>query len=116
MASSSILKPWRLLPAIALLAAPCARAAADPLSQPVAPVIPVTDTYFGTKLVDAYRWMEDLKSPKLQAWVKAQAAYTKDYLGKLPGRDALITRVEALDNAATRVTGLDLCGSRYFYL
>ncbi len=98
---------------MAFLAAPCA---AETLSQPVAPVIPVTDTYFGTKVVDPYRWMEDLKSPQLQAWVKAQAAYTKDYLSKLPGRDALLSRIEELDNAATRVTGLQWCGSRYFYL
>ena len=57
-----------------------------PLSQPVAPVKPVTDTYFGTKVVDNYRWMEDLNSPELVAWWHAQAAYTKDYLAKLPGR------------------------------
>ncbi len=106
----------RLLLAIAWSAVPCAPAAGDTLSQPVAAVVPVTDTYFGKKVVDPYRWMEDLKSPKLQAWVKGQAAYAKDYLSKLPGRGALIARVEALDNAATRVTGLQLCGSRYFYM
>ena len=86
------------------------------LTQPVAPVIPVTDTYFGTKIVDPYRWMEDLKSPRVQAWMKAQAAYTKNYIAHLPGRDALVKRVESLDNASTRVGGLQLCGGRYFYL
>ena len=113
---SSILKAWRFLLPVALWGASSAPAAADALSQPVAPVIPVTDTYFGTKIVDPYRWMEDLKSPQLLAWVHAQAAYTKDYLSKLPGRDALLARVEALDNAATRVTALQIHGSRYFYL
>ena len=110
--------PWsrRLLPAILIPLAAHALHAAEPLSQPVAPVQPVTDTYFGTTIVDPYRWMEDLKSPQLQAWVKAQAAYTKDYLSKLPGRDALLKRVESLDNAATRVDSLQLCGPRYFYL
>src|SRR5476651_907986 len=88
---------------------------AAPLSQPVAPVRPVTDTYFGTPVVDPYRWMEDLKSPEVQSWMKAQNDYTRDYLGHLPGRDALIKRVESLDNAATRVGGLSLFGSRYFY-
>ena len=87
-----------------------------PLSQPVAPVKPVTDTYFGTKVVDNYRWMEDLNSPELQKWWQAQAAYTKDYLGKLPDRDALDERIKSLDNAATRVGGVELCGSRYFYM
>jgi len=89
--------------------------AAD-LTQPVAPVVPVTDTYFGTTITDPYRWMENLQSPQVQSWMKAQAAYTKNYLSRLPGRDTLFHQVLALDNAATRVGGIDLCGSRYFYL
>jgi prolyl oligopeptidase len=110
--------PWarHLLPAILPIVAATALYGAEPLTQPVAAVHPVTDTYFGTTLTDPYRWMEDLKSPKLQAWVKGQAAYTKAYLAKLPGRDALLKRVEGLDNAATRVESLQLCGPRYFYL
>ena len=88
---------------------------AAPLSQPVAPVRPVTDTYFGTPVVDPYRWMEDLKSPEVQSWMKAQNDYTRDDLGHLPGRDPLIKRVEALDNASTRVGDLGLYGGRYFY-
>jgi prolyl oligopeptidase len=88
---------------------------AAPLSQPVAPVRPVTDTYFGTPVVDPYRWMENLKSPEVQSWMKAQNAYTRDYLSHLPGRDALIKRVESLDNASTRVGGVELYGNRYIY-
>ena len=91
-------------------------AVAAPLSQPVAPVRPVTDTYFGTPVVDNYRWMEDLKSPEVQAWMTAQAAYTHDYLSKLPGRDALVKRIESLDNASVRVGEVQLCGPYYFYL
>jgi prolyl oligopeptidase len=86
-----------------------------PLTQPVAPVRPVTDTYFGTTITDPYRWMEDLKSPEVQSWMKAQNDYTRDYLSHLPGRGDLIKRVESLDNASTRVGGLQLCGARYFY-
>ncbi len=104
-----------MLPAIAVFAATCTLHGADKLSQPVAPVRPVTDIYFGTPVVDPYRWMEDLKSPEVQTWMKGQAAYTKDYLSKLPGRDDLLKRIEALDNAATRVADVQLCGSRYFY-
>jgi len=75
----------------------------------------VTDTYFGTTVVDPYRWMENLKSPEVQSWMKAQNDYTRDYLSHLPGRDALIKRVLALDNASTRVGGLSFFGGRYFY-
>ncbi|MBV9613307.1 MAG: hypothetical protein JO091_12605, partial [Acidobacteriaceae bacterium] len=37
---------------------------------PTAPVRPVTDDYFGTKLVDPYRWMENSKSAEFQTWLK----------------------------------------------
>jgi prolyl oligopeptidase len=89
---------------------------AGTLTQPVAPVRPATDNYFGTIVTDNYRWMEDLKSPEVQKWMKAQAAYTKDYLRKLPGRDALLKRIESLYSAATLVPDVKLHGAYYFYL
>ena len=115
MVSYSCLRLSRALLAVVLLSAPLALHADNKLTQPVAPVRPVTDTYFGTPVTDNYRWMEDLKSPEVQSWMKGQAAYTKDYLSKLPGRDALVKRIESLDNASTRVAGVALCGTRYFY-
>ncbi len=56
-----------------------------------------------------------MNSPEVQSWMKAQNDYTRDFLNHLPGRDALIQRVESLDNASTRVGGLALLGGRYFY-
>ena len=35
-----------------------------PHAPPVAPVRPVTDDYFGTKVVDNYRWMEKLEGSR----------------------------------------------------
>src|SRR5258708_6178037 len=115
MAIFSSVPSRRVFLAAALLSTSCALHAADKLTQPVAPVRPVTDTYFGTPVVDNYRWMEDLKSPEVQTWMQAQAAYTKNFLGKLPERDALVKRIESLDNASTRVADLQLYGGRYFY-
>jgi prolyl oligopeptidase len=92
------------------------RLPAESLTQPVAPVRPATDKYFGTSVTDNYRWMEDLKSPEVQNWMKGQAAYTKDYLSKLPGRDTLVKRIESLDNAVSRVAEVELHGAYYFYL
>jgi prolyl oligopeptidase len=106
---------FRLVPAVVLSIASVSAQAAT-YSQPVAPVHPVTDIYFGTPVVDNYRWMEDLSSPEVQKWMGAQADFTKNYLGKLPDRDALIKRIEALDAAATRVGGVGLCNGRYFYM
>jgi prolyl oligopeptidase len=63
-----------------------------PTKPPVAPVRPVTDDYFGTKIVDNYRYMENLKDPEVQQWMKAQADYTRVVLDGLPGRAALLAR------------------------
>ena len=44
---------------------------------PAAPVRTVVDEYFGDKVSDAYRYMEDFKNPEVQAWVKSQAEYAE---------------------------------------
>ena len=49
----------------------------------------VVDDYFGTKVADPYRWMEDLNSPELKQWVDAENGVTFKYLDSLPVRDAL---------------------------
>ena len=35
-----------------------------------------TDSYFGTKVADPYRWMEDLNSPELKEWIDAENVIT----------------------------------------
>ena len=88
-----------------------------PSAPPVAPVRPVTDDYFGVKVVDPYRYMEDLKDPEVDAWFKEQNAYTRAVLAKIPGRAALLARIRALDESApARITDVRrLPGGRYFY-
>jgi prolyl oligopeptidase len=95
------------------------RAAADavPSAPPPAPVHPVTDEYFGTKVVDPYRYMENLKDPEVEAWFRAQNAYTRAILGRIPGRDALLAKIKQLDESApARVSDVRrLPNGRYFY-
>ena len=62
------------------------------VAQPVLPATPkrpVTDIYFGQRVIDNYRWLEDLSSPETTDWFKAQADYTNHRLDQIPGRDAL---------------------------
>jgi len=82
--------PFRLAACLSLLAFSVLYAAQD--TAPKAPVRDVTDTYFGTKIVDPYRWMESLKSPEMVAWMKAQNEYTRRYLDGLPVGDAFLKR------------------------
>ena len=56
----------------------------------------VVDDYFGTKVADPYRWLEDDNSEATAAWVKAQNAVTQDYLSQIPFRDAIRGRLTQL--------------------
>ena len=53
----------------------------------------VVDDYFGTKVPDPYRWMEDLDSKAVADWVKAENTVTAAYLDKLQLRDDLKKRI-----------------------
>jgi len=73
-----------------------------------------SDNYFGTKIADPYRWMEDLNSPELKQWIDAENAVTFKYLDSLPVRDALKSRLTELYNYP-RVTPPRYVGRHYFY-
>ncbi|MBU6487657.1 MAG: prolyl oligopeptidase family serine peptidase [Burkholderiales bacterium] len=98
---------------LSCLTASSAAWSADP--PPVAPVRPVTDTYFGTPFVDHYRYMENLKDPEVQSWMKAQDDYTRRVLAAIPGRDALAARIEGLMGGDLRRSDFTRRGHRLFY-
>lgn len=83
---------------------------------PATPSREVTDDYFGTKIVDSYRWLEDLKSSEVGDWMKAQNDYTRSVLDRIPGRDKLRARIAQLDDTGVRVNGFQSFGGRWFYL
>lgn len=83
---------------------------------PQSPKKPVVDDYFGTKVTDNYRWLEDTKDPNVQTWFKSQATYTNSILDKIPGRDALIQTYKTYNELkAFSVTNITKRGGRYFY-
>ncbi|HEY6293819.1 MAG TPA: prolyl oligopeptidase family serine peptidase [Terriglobia bacterium] len=88
-----------------------------PSSPPVAAVRPVTEDYFGTKVVDPYRYMENLRDPQVQAWFKAQDEYTRAVLAKIPGRQHLLERIKQLDQSAPyHISDVQRYeGGRYYY-
>jgi prolyl oligopeptidase len=83
---------------------------------PKTPVREVTDDYFGTKVVDPYRWLENTTDAEVIAWMKAQNDYTREQLARIPGRDQLLERIKSLDNAGAAVADLQVWGGRFFYL
>ena len=58
----------------------------------------VIDSYFGTKVPDPYRWLEDDKSTETSAWVKEQNKVTFGYLEAIPYREDIKSRLEKMWN------------------
>ena len=58
----------------------------------------VVDDYFGTRVADPYRWLENDTSAATEAWVKAENAVTNAYLERIPFRGALKERMSQLFN------------------
>lgn len=56
----------------------------------------VTDDFFGTKVADPYRWLEDKTSPKVKEWIKEQNAYTDKILSGFPEEKTLGKRLAEL--------------------
>src|SRR5436190_1891748 len=74
----------------------------------------VADDYFGTKVADPYRWMEDLNSPEVKQWIDAENAVTFKYLDALPVRDRLKQRITEVYNYP-RVSTPYFQGRHWFY-
>ncbi|QCX53169.1 prolyl oligopeptidase family protein [Elizabethkingia sp. JS20170427COW] len=47
------------------------------------------DTYFGTKVADPYRWLEDDRSTETKDWVQREIKFTQEYLAQIPFRDQI---------------------------
>ena len=56
----------------------------------------VTDEYFGTKVNDPYRWLEDENSKETKAWVEIQNKTTFGYLDQIPYRRTINKRLTEL--------------------
>ncbi len=56
------------------------------------------DNYFGTKISDPYRWLEDDRSAETADWVAAQNRVTQEYLSKIPFREQVRKRLEEMWN------------------
>ncbi|TVT41491.1 S9 family peptidase [Hymenobacter setariae] len=88
--------------AAALLAAGQASAQAvvtsKTLPYPQTRKVDTVTSYFGTKVPDPYRWLENDQATDTKAWVQEENKVTQDYLGKIPYREAIRNRLTKLWN------------------
>jgi prolyl oligopeptidase len=72
------------------------------------------DDYFGTKVADPYRWLEDDNSLETKAWVEAQNKVTQEYLSKIPFRDKVRKMLEEMWNYP-KYSSPRKVGNHYYY-
>ena len=65
---------------------------------PIAKENNIVDIYYGVKVDDPYRYMENLEDIEVQQWIMGQAEYASKILSKIPGRSKLINRLQELDS------------------
>ena len=70
----------------------------DKINYPITAKKPVTDVYFGHKVEDNYRWLENDLSAETEEWVKKQNQTTFKYLNQIPFREDLKRRLLKLLN------------------
>jgi prolyl oligopeptidase len=58
-------------------------------AAPVAQLRPVKDTYFGTTLIDNYRWMEGEPTQEFRDYLTAYTSFTEAQLGRIAGREKI---------------------------
>jgi prolyl oligopeptidase len=74
----------------------------------------VVDDYFGRKVADPYRWLEDLDSAETAEWVAAQNKLTFAYLDKLPRRTEIRERMTRLWNYLRTDVPVEEAGELWF--
>jgi prolyl oligopeptidase len=86
---------WFLLTTL-ILTAELSAQQSNEATPPVAPIQNVSDSYYGTTIVDPYRYMEDFKTPPVQSWLKAQDTFARTVLLNIPARDTVLKRIVEL--------------------
>ncbi len=85
-----------------------------PARPAAAPVKPVTETLWGVKVSDNYRYMEDM-SPDTVAWMKAEGAYTRSIFDSIKPRAAFLKKMSDFGGAFDFIENYQTYGGRAFY-
>lgn len=85
-------------------------------NYPATPKKAVVDNYFGTKITDNYRWLEDMKDPEVQKWFKSQSDFSHSIIDKIPHREDLFKRMKEVQNMnGDSFDAIYQRGNTYFY-
>ena len=87
---------------------------ASKITYPKTRRVDQVDDYFGTKVPDPYRWLEDPDSTDTKQWVQDENKITFGYLEKIPAREQIKARMTKLMNYERYSVPFHE-GGRYFY-
>lgn len=97
---------------------PAAAKAASIPPAPVAPVKLVSETLHGVTVQDPYRYFENIKTPEVQAWLRAQGDSARATLDRIALHDQIDQRISELSaatgDAVREVTRMP--GDRIYYM
>ena len=99
----------------AAMAMTATTAMAQKLKYPEAPHDNIVDTYFGEKVADPFRPLEDDNSEATAKWVKEENALTRSYLDKMPQRSQYLKRLKEVSNYEKVYTPFEKHGKWYVY-
>lgn len=85
------------------------------IKYPATPKDQTVDDYFGVKVADSYRWLENDTSAATAQWVEAENKVTNAYLQKIPFRGKLLKRLKEVSNYEKIGTPFKRHGRWYVY-
>lgn len=86
----------------------------SPWQYPQARKVDQTDDYFGEKVKDPYRWLENDTASEVRDWINAENEVTNHYLGEIPYRAKIREELTRSWNYERRTAPFKE-GGRYFY-
>jgi hypothetical protein len=104
--------PFSAIATIALVFSPAAAQGAD---YPTARRGDVVDQFHGVSVADPYRWMEELASPELAAWIEAQNRLSKPQVTDEVLYASTVARLKALADLYPTTEPERQFGDRMFF-
>ena len=102
-----------------IITSACAMTASLTMAQgikyPEAPHDGTMDEYFGVKVADPFRPLEDDNSEATKKWVQEENAFTRNYLDKIPERAGLLKRMKEVANYEKTQAPFKKHGKWYIY-
>ena len=106
---------FRSLLITSALAASALAANGQSIKYPTAPKDATVDEYFGVKVADPFRPLEDDTCAATAAWVEAENQVTNAYLAKVPQRAKYLKRLKQVVNYEKVYTPFEKNGKWYVY-